>query len=40
MTCFRSPLRIALATESTLLSRNLKDFRRVPNLSVEDWTTP
>jgi len=31
---------IALVTESTLLSRNLRDFRQVPGLSVEDWTTP
>jgi tRNA(fMet)-specific endonuclease VapC len=30
---------IALATSSTLLSRNLRDFRQVPGLSVEDWTT-
>lgn len=29
---------IALATSSTLLSRNLRDFRQVPGLSVEDWT--
>ena len=29
---------IALATDSTLLSCNLQDFRRVPGLSVEDWT--
>jgi tRNA(fMet)-specific endonuclease VapC len=29
---------IALATDSTLLSRNLRDFRRVPGLLVEDWT--
>lgn len=30
---------IALVTGSTLLSRNLRDFRQVPNLSVEDWTS-
>jgi tRNA(fMet)-specific endonuclease VapC len=30
---------IALATDSTLLSRNLRDFRQIPGLSVEDWTT-
>lgn len=30
---------IALTTRSTLLSRNLRDFRRVPGLAVEDWTT-
>ena len=29
---------IALVTNSTLLSRNLRDFRRVPGLTVEDWT--
>ena len=29
---------IALATGSTLLSRNLRDFRKVPGLMVEDWT--
>jgi tRNA(fMet)-specific endonuclease VapC len=29
---------IALVTNSTLLSRNLRDFRRVPGLVVEDWT--
>ncbi len=30
---------VCLATGSTLLSRNLRDFRRVPGLMVEDWTT-
>ncbi len=29
---------IALATEATLLTRNLRDFRQVPNLRFEDWT--
>jgi tRNA(fMet)-specific endonuclease VapC len=29
---------IALVTGATLLSRNLRDFRRVPGLVVEDWT--
>jgi tRNA(fMet)-specific endonuclease VapC len=29
---------IALVSDSTLLSRNLRDFRQVPGLSVEDWT--
>lgn len=28
---------IALANNSTLLSRNLRDFQRVPGLRVEDW---
>jgi tRNA(fMet)-specific endonuclease VapC len=31
---------IALVTGSTLLSRNLRDFRQVPDLIVEDWTGP
>jgi tRNA(fMet)-specific endonuclease VapC len=29
---------IAVATQSTLLSRNLRDFERVPGLDVQDWT--
>lgn len=29
---------IALARNATLLSRNLKDFMKVPGLRVEDWT--
>jgi tRNA(fMet)-specific endonuclease VapC len=29
---------IALATGCLLLSRNLRDFRQVPGLRVEDWT--
>ena len=29
---------IALSQQATLLSRNLGDFRRVPELRVEDWT--
>lgn len=28
---------IALANNATLLSRNLKDFTRVPELKAEDW---
>jgi tRNA(fMet)-specific endonuclease VapC len=30
---------IALSKSMTVLTRNLVDFRRVPNLPVEDWTT-
>jgi tRNA(fMet)-specific endonuclease VapC len=30
---------IALAQGATLLSRNVTDFRKVPELRVEDWTT-
>lgn len=29
---------IALAYDGLLISRNLKDFRKVPGLRVEDWT--
>lgn len=29
---------IALANNGVLLSRNLGDFQKVPNLTVEDWT--
>ena len=29
---------IALVSDSTLLSRNLRDFRQIPGLQVEDWT--
>jgi tRNA(fMet)-specific endonuclease VapC len=29
---------ITMTTQSTLLSRNLRDFERVPGLKVEDWT--
>lgn len=29
---------IALAHNATVLTRNLKDFSRVPDLHVEDWT--
>lgn len=29
---------IALAHNATLLSRNLKDFSKVPGLQVEDWS--
>jgi tRNA(fMet)-specific endonuclease VapC len=28
-----------LASDATLLSRNLTDFRKIPDLKVEDWTT-
>ena len=29
---------IALANDATLLTRNLRDFEKVPGLKVEDWT--
>ncbi len=29
---------IAIANEAILVSRNLKDFEQIPNLSVTDWT--
>src|SRR5262249_10926108 len=29
---------IALSRRMTVLTRNLRDFRRVPGLTVEDWT--
>jgi tRNA(fMet)-specific endonuclease VapC len=30
---------IVLAHVATLLTRNLADFRKVPGLRIEDWTT-
>ena len=30
---------IVLANDALLISRNLRDFERVPGLRVEDWTT-
>ena len=30
---------IVLEIGATLVSRNLRDFRRVPGLVVEDWTS-
>lgn len=29
---------IALVRDATLVTRNVRDFERVPNLRVEDWT--
>ncbi len=29
---------VVLAHDGTLLSRNLRDFHKVPGLKVEDWT--
>ena len=29
---------IAIANEAILVSRNLKDFDQVPDLTVQDWT--
>ena len=29
---------IALASNATMLTRNLKDFSLIPNLRIEDWT--
>jgi tRNA(fMet)-specific endonuclease VapC len=31
---------IAISQNAVLLSRNLRDFKKVPNLHVEDWTKP
>jgi predicted nucleic acid-binding protein len=31
---------ITLAHNALLLSRNLRDFRRIPQLRVEDWSKP
>jgi tRNA(fMet)-specific endonuclease VapC len=31
---------IVLANEMTLLTRNLRDFEKVPGLALEDWSAP
>lgn len=31
---------IAISENATLLSRNMRDFERVPGLHVEDWSKP
>jgi tRNA(fMet)-specific endonuclease VapC len=31
---------IVLSRDATLLSRNLGDFNQIPDLHVEDWTSP
>jgi len=30
---------IALSINATVITRNAKDFKQIPNLSIEDWTT-
>ncbi|GAP99007.1 hypothetical protein NIES2104_55640 [Leptolyngbya sp. NIES-2104] len=29
---------IALSVNSTMVTRNYRDFSKVPNLRIEDWT--
>lgn len=31
---------IALSLDATVITRNLSDFRKVPDLKAEDWTRP
>ena len=31
---------VALANEMTLLTRNVRDFQKVPGIRYEDWSIP
>lgn len=31
---------IALEFNATIVTRNRQDFEQIPNLAIEDWTTP
>lgn len=30
---------IALTTQATLLTRNIRDYSRIPDMRLEDWTS-